>query len=130
MNNARWPLLLLATSGWLTLLVATQAPGGAPLRVTVTVVYLLTCPGAAVLALFRPLLAPRDHTGDAMESVALTVALSVALGILVGEAFFMTGTFTVYRALTVLATITSVAALGVPLTAYRARQAARPKDSA
>ncbi|MFC4060507.1 hypothetical protein ACFOWE_19560 [Planomonospora corallina] len=127
MNTSRWPLLLLATSGWLTLLVATQATGAAPLRVTVTVVYLLTCPGAAVLAFFRPLLSPRDHTGDAMESLALTLALSVALGILVSEVFFMTGTFTVYRALTVLATITSLAALGVPLTAYRARrQAARP----
>ncbi|GGK52848.1 hypothetical protein HS048_30845 [Planomonospora sp. ID91781] len=130
MNTIRWPLLLLASSGWLALLT-TETPGGAPLRVTVTVVFLLTCPGAAVLALFRPLLAPRDHTGDAMESIALTVALSVALGILVSEAFFMTGAFTVYRVLTALATITSLAALGVPLTAYRARRrAARSPEAA
>ncbi|GAA4234853.1 putative membrane protein [Streptosporangium album] len=121
MSKSRWPLLLLATSGWLTLLV-TQVADTGPLRVTVSVVFLLTCPGAAVLALARPLLGRRDHTGDAMESMALTVAISVSVGIIVSEAFFMSGTFTMRAAVTVLAAITSAAALGALFTGWLARR--------
>ncbi|MFJ2031634.1 hypothetical protein [Streptosporangium sp. NPDC087985] len=121
MSRSRWPLLLLATTGWLTLLV-TQVAGVGPLRVTVSVVFLLTCPGAAVLALARPLLGRRDHTGDAMESMALTLALSVSTGIIVSEAFFMSGTFTMRAAVTALAAVTSAASLGALLTGWLARR--------
>lgn len=123
MSGSRWPMPLLAASGWLTLLVTQTADPG-PLRLIVSVVFLLTCPGAAVLALVRPLLGRRDHTGDAMESMALTLALSVALGIIVSEAFFLGGTFTMVRAVTALAALTSVAALGALLTARLARRGA------
>ncbi|MFF5208967.1 hypothetical protein [Streptosporangium sp. NPDC000396] len=121
MNTSRWPTLLLAVSGWLALL-ATQAAGGGVLRVAVSLIFLLTCPGAAVLALVHPFLGPRDHTGDAMESMALTLAISVALGIIVSEAFFLSGTFTMPAAMATLAAITSAAALGSLLTARRARR--------
>ncbi|WP_326824813.1 hypothetical protein OHA77_30060 [Streptosporangium sp. NBC_01639] len=122
MSRSRWPLLLpLAVSGWLTLLV-TQGVEAGPLRITVSVVFLLTCPGAALLALVRPLLDRRDHTGDAMESLALTVALSVSTGIIVSEAFFMSGTFTMRAAVTALAAVTSAAALGALFTGWLARR--------
>ncbi|MFI0421486.1 hypothetical protein [Spongiactinospora sp. 9N601] len=122
---ARWPLLLLAASGWLALLSTGQAAGSAP-RVAVTVLFLLVCPGAAVLALARPLLGPRDHSGDAMESVALTVTVSVALGMLVTAGYYMTGAFTMPRAVMTLAGITTVAALGALVMPGRRRQGERP----
>ncbi|MGV9776298.1 hypothetical protein [Streptosporangium sp. NPDC003464] len=112
-------LLLLAASGWLVLLV-TEVPGAGPVRVAVSVVYLLTCPGAAVLALFRPLLGRRDHAGDALESMALTVALSVSTGVIVSEAFFLSGRFTMPAAVTALAGVTSAAALGALFTTWLA----------
>src|SRR5690606_18066482 len=107
-----WPLLLLAASGWLTLWVTTEAAPGGPLRVIVSVLFLLVCPGASIMALVRPLLGRRDHSGDAMETVALTLAISIGLGMLVSELYFMTGTFEMESTLSVLAGITTTASLG------------------
>jgi uncharacterized membrane protein len=108
---ARWPSVLLALSGWVALLV-TSTPAGSMPRVTVTLAFLLMCPGTALLALARPLLGPRQHSGDAMESVALAFALSIGTAMLVSTVYFMTGTFTLARAVTTLAVITSAAAIG------------------
>ncbi|MDF5757253.1 DUF1616 domain-containing protein [Spongiactinospora sp. TRM90649] len=123
-RRARWPLVLLATTGWLALAATGLAPES-PVRVTATLLFLLLCPGAAVLALVRPLLGPRDHSGDAMESAALTFAISVALGMLVTAGYYMTGTFTMQRAVITLASITSAGALGALVTRpwMRARRA-------
>jgi hypothetical protein len=126
MTFSRVWLLLLAASGWITVLVADTAPG-APLRVVTTIVFLLVCPGAAMIVLIRPLLGRRDHTGDAMESAALTLAISIGLGILVSEAYFLTGTFTMSRAMITLAGITSAAALGALVTTRRLRRAPVPR---
>ncbi|WP_433243033.1 hypothetical protein ACQPYK_39135 [Streptosporangium sp. CA-135522] len=121
MSRSRWPLPLLAASGWLTPLV-TQVANPGPLRIAVSVGFLLLCPGAAVLALVRPLLGRRDHAGDALESLALTLVLSVSIGVIVSEAFFLSGRFTMSAAVTALAAITSVAALGALFTVRRARR--------
>ncbi|MGV9595286.1 hypothetical protein ACWDR1_01325 [Streptosporangium sandarakinum] len=123
-NRPSWPMPLLALTGWLALLV-THVADPSFLRVTVTIVFMLTCPGAAVLALARPLFGRRDHAGDATESTALALALSVAIGMIVSEAFFMSGTFTTDRAMIALASITTVAALGALLTGRLARRSRR-----
>ncbi|WP_113701542.1 DUF1616 domain-containing protein [Nonomuraea lactucae] len=126
MTFSRVSLLLLAASGWLAVLV-TETAAGAPLRVVVTMVFLLLCPGAAVIGLMRPLLGRRDHTGDAMESAALAFAISIGLGMIVSELYFLTATFTMSRALMTLAAFTTVAALGALVTTRRARRAPAPR---
>ncbi|MFI6905848.1 hypothetical protein ACIBKY_31605 [Nonomuraea sp. NPDC050394] len=120
MTFSRVSLLLLGLSGWLAVLVGHLAAGSA-VRVVVTIMFLVLCPGAAVLGLVRPLLGRRDHTGDAMESGALAFAISVGLGMLVSEAYFLTSTFTMDRALITLAAITSAAALAALVTTSRTR---------
>ncbi|MEV4889535.1 hypothetical protein AB0K48_09110 [Nonomuraea sp. NPDC055795] len=120
MTFSRVSLLLLGLSGWLAVLVGHLAAGSA-VRVVVTILFLVLCPGAAVLGLVRPLLGRRDHTGDAMESGALAFAISVGLGMLVSEAYFLTSTFTMDRALITLAAITSAASLAALLTTSRTR---------
>ncbi|MFD9940599.1 hypothetical protein ACFWYW_16485 [Nonomuraea sp. NPDC059023] len=121
MTFSRVSLLLLGLSGWVAVLVGHLAAGSA-VRVVVTILFLVLCPGAAVLGLVRPLLGRRDHTGDAMESGALAFAISVGLGMLVSEAYFLTSTFTMDRALITLAAITSAAALAALITTSRARR--------
>ncbi|MFI6387369.1 hypothetical protein [Nonomuraea sp. NPDC050540] len=120
MTFSRVSLLLLGLSGWLAVLVGHLAAGSA-VRVVVTILFLVLCPGAAVLGLVRPLLGRRDHTGDAMESGALAFAISVGLGMLVSEAYFLTSTFTMDRALITLAAITSAASLAALITTSRTR---------
>lgn len=120
MTFSRVSLLLLGLSGWLAVLVGHLAAGSA-VRVVVTILFLVLCPGAAVLGLVRPLLGRRDHTGDAMESGALAFAISVGLGMLVSEAYFLTSTFTMDRALITLAAITTAAALAALVTTSRTR---------
>ncbi|MFI9558686.1 hypothetical protein [Nonomuraea endophytica] len=122
MTFSRVSLLLLGLSGWLAVLVGHLAAGSA-VRVVVTILFLVLCPGAAVLGLVRPLLGRRDHTGDAMESGALAFAISVGLGMLVSEAYFLTSTFTLDRALITLAAITSLASLAAFITTSRTRAA-------
>ncbi|MFI6296400.1 hypothetical protein ACIBEJ_32745 [Nonomuraea sp. NPDC050790] len=120
MTFSRVSLVLLGLSGWVAVLVGHLAAGSA-VRVVVTIVFLVLCPGAAVLGLVRPLLGRRDHTGDAMESAALAFAISVGLGMLVSEAYFLTGTFTMDRALITLAAATSAVSLLALITTSRAR---------
>ncbi|MFI6498807.1 hypothetical protein [Nonomuraea typhae] len=122
MTFSRLSLLLLGLSGWVAVLATLLSPGS-PICVAVNVVFLLLCPGAAVLGLVRPLLGRRDHTGDAMESAALAFAISIGMGMLVSEAYFLTATFTLERTLITLAAVTSAAALGAAITSARARRA-------
>ncbi|MFI7443306.1 hypothetical protein [Nonomuraea indica] len=126
MTFSRVSLLLLAASGWLAVLVTQAAPGSA-LRVVTTIVFLLVCPGAAVIGLVRPLLGRRDHTGDAMESGALALAISIGLGMIVSELYFLTATFTMSRTLITLAALTSAAALGALVTTRRAHRVPVPR---
>src|SRR5690606_27795644 len=91
-------------------------------RVIASVLFLLVCPGASIMALVRPLLGRRDHSGDAMETVALTLAISIGLGMLVSELYFMTGTFEMESTLSVLAGITTTASLGALGASMRRRR--------
>ena len=106
------PRLILAASGWLAL-AATALPDGSPLRVTIAFAFMLVCPGAAVVRLAAAALerGRARRTIDPLEAGVLTVAVSLAIGALVGEAFFLSHSFTTTRAIVVLAAITSAAAL-------------------
>ena len=106
MTSLRWGL---AASGWLAL-AATVAPAGTPLRVAVTAVFLLVCPGLAAVVPVHPA-ARRGGRVALLEVAVLSVVLSLSLSALVAEAFFLTGTFTARRALLALAVLTSVLAL-------------------
>ncbi|MGW1490327.1 hypothetical protein [Streptomyces sp. NPDC002402] len=105
-----WLRWVLAVSGWLAL-AATVPPAGTPLRVVVTAVFLLVCPGLAAVGPVRP--AARRGAGrvEVLEVAVLSVVLSLSLSVLVAEAFFLSGTFTARRALLALAVLTSVLAL-------------------
>ncbi|MEU3917525.1 hypothetical protein [Streptomyces sp. NPDC029004] len=105
-----WLRWVLAASGWVAL-AATVPPAGAPLRVVVTAVFLLVCPGLAAVGPVRP--AARRGVGrvEVLEVAVLSVVLSLSLSVLVAEAFFLSGTFTARRALLALAVLTTVLAL-------------------
>jgi hypothetical protein len=103
----RWGL---AASGW-PALAATALPPSHPLRVIVTTVFLLLCPGLATgrPAWLRALRGARPTV--LLEAFVLAVMLSLALSALVAEAFFLSDAFTPGRALLALAVITSALAL-------------------
>ncbi|SBT88087.1 hypothetical protein GA0115233_100131 [Streptomyces sp. DI166] len=108
MNGLRWTV---AASGWVAL-AATALPAEFPLRVLVTVVFLLTCPGLAVtLAFARKSFASGAGRAAVLEVTVLAGALSLSISALVAEALFLTEVFTPTRALITLAVITSAAAL-------------------
>jgi len=101
----------LAASGWLAL-AATALPDGSPARIAIAFAFLLLCPGAAAVRLGGAVLdRGRDRSMDLLEAGVLTVAVSLALGALVGEAFFVSHSFTTTRAIAALAAITTVGAL-------------------
>ena len=103
--------LALAASGWLAL-AATALPDGSPARVAIAFAFLLLCPGAAAVRIATAALdRGRGRTMDLLEAGVLTVAVSLALGALVGEAFFISHSFTTTRAIIALAAITTAAAL-------------------
>ncbi|MFI6445778.1 family 16 glycosylhydrolase [Kitasatospora sp. NPDC050543] len=107
------PREALALSGWLAL-AATALPAGlpaGPLRAVVTGVFLLTCPGIAVLLRARPTPAPFTVWPGRLATAVLVVTLSVALSALVAEALFLPGLFTVRRAVAALALLTTVLTL-------------------
>ncbi|WP_328666725.1 hypothetical protein OG905_06925 [Streptomyces sp. NBC_00322] len=107
MTSLRWGL---AASGWLAL-AATVASAGTPLRVVVTAVFLLVCPGLAAVGPVRPEAWRGNGRVAVLEVAVLSVVLSLSLSVLVAEAFFLTGTFSARRALLALAVLTSVLAL-------------------
>ncbi|NGO09053.1 hypothetical protein G5C60_15965 [Streptomyces sp. HC44] len=124
MTRLRWTI---AASGWVAL--ATSAlPASFPLRVFVTVAFLLTCPGLAVTLWFTGG-AFTSGAGRAavLEAAVLTGAISLSLSALVAEALFLSHAFAPTRALLVLAVLSSVAALAPALP--RAKNAVRPAAS-
>ncbi|WAZ25444.1 hypothetical protein STRCI_006945 [Streptomyces cinnabarinus] len=112
MTRLRWAI---AASGWVAL-STTALPAEFPLRVSVTVAFLLTCPGLAV-TVWSNGGTFTSGTGRAavLESAVLAGALSLSVSALVAEALFLGGVFTLTRALLVLALLTSVAALAPAL---------------
>lgn len=102
--------LALAASGWIAL-AATALPDGSPPRVAIAAVFILACPGAALVRLGKAALARRGHAMDRLETGVLTVALSLAVGALVSEAFLISHSYTTTRATITLAVITTLAAL-------------------
>lgn len=99
----------LAVSGWLAL-AATRLPDASAGRIAMALVFLLICPGAAVLRLVTATrCGPRGY--EPLLTAALTVAASLAVATLASEAFFLTGTYTMTRCLCALAALTTAAAL-------------------
>ncbi|WP_367319374.1 hypothetical protein [Streptomyces sp. HUAS ZL42] len=107
MTRLRWGLAL---SGWLAL-AATALPAAGVLRVLVTTVFLLVCPGLAAVRWAWP--APARAAGRValLEAAVLTFVLSLSLAVVIAEALFLSGVFTVARALLALAVVTSTLAL-------------------
>ena len=99
----------LVASGWVAL-AATRLPDASAGRIAVSLVFLLICPGAAVLRVVAATMRGRDRY-EPLLAVALTVAASLAVATLVSEAFYLTGTYTMTRCVCALAALTSVSAL-------------------
>ena len=102
--------IALALSGWIAL-AATRLPAGSPARVTIAALFLLTCPGLALVRIPAAVRARCGRPLEPLETAVLTVALSLAAGALVSEAFYLTDSFTLARAGAALALLTSLAAL-------------------
>ncbi|MGW4804587.1 glycoside hydrolase family 16 protein [Kitasatospora sp. NPDC004272] len=98
--------LLLAGSGWAAL-AATALPAANPLRVAAVAVFLLGCPGAALLRLARPALRP----GEWWSTVVLAVAASAALTALTTETLYLARQFTAARVVLALAVLTTALTL-------------------
>ncbi|MCX4585256.1 hypothetical protein [Streptomyces sp. NBC_01481] len=107
MISLRWGLAL---SGWAALAV-TALPAAHPLRVLVTAVFLLVCPGLAAVQSLRPAARRGRVPAEVLEAAVLSVVVSLALSVLVAEALFLGGTFTARWALLALAVLTSALAL-------------------
>lgn len=99
----------LVLSGWVALAAAAPPAGPMPLQVTVTVAFLLTCPGAAALQLTHP--SRRGRVPEGLEFAVLSVAFSIAIDTLVAEAFYFSHSITTVRAIGALALLTSLMAL-------------------
>jgi hypothetical protein len=99
---------LLAASGWIAL-AATTLPAVSPGRIAASLVFVLICPGAAVMRIVAATMA-KDARYEPMLTAALTVAASLAVVTLVSEAFFLAGNFSMPRCVAVLAALTSLMA--------------------
>ncbi|MER7772741.1 glycoside hydrolase family 16 protein [Kitasatospora sp. NPDC096140] len=100
----------LAASGWLTLAVYTLADAN-PVRVAVSGVFLLCCPGLAAVRSARPRLAAAGAPMGRLESWVMVVALSLAIDTLIIVAFYLTGGFISGWALAAVAGATTLLAL-------------------
>ena len=100
--------ILLALCGWAAL-AATLLPAAGAARIAITLAFLLLGPGAALMGLRRRL-TPRIEP-DKGEDRILTVVLSVCLATLVSEGLYLGHLYTTYRAVGLLAAITTIAAL-------------------
>ena len=99
----RW-WLLLAVSGWATMLGVLLLPPGSVLRVALVFGFVLTCPGLAVCLLLP--------VREAVERWVLAVALSISLAILLNTGLTVVSDGSVPLRLGALALITTVAVLG------------------
>jgi uncharacterized membrane protein len=111
-GGRRYGRFVLAISGWLVVvLVALRV--GSPVRAPVAFLFVLSCPGAAVV---------RNWPGeDGLERLVLAVGVSMALAMIVAETLIETHTWSALLALSALALITTVGSL-LP-------SAARPRRS-
>jgi uncharacterized membrane protein len=94
--------IALASSGWVVL-AATALPSGSIVRAACALVFVLSCPGAALVR-FWP-------DPDVLERTVLAVALSTAIAMLVAEGLVVMGAWSSWLAIVLLATITTAAAL-------------------
>lgn len=108
MNLLRWGL---AMSGWTALAAAILLPEAGALRVLVTTVFLLVCPGLAAARWARPTCGWTGRRTAVLDTAVLAVVLSMSLALLAAEVLFLSGAFTATRVFLVLAVVTSVLAL-------------------
>ncbi|MFF7639452.1 hypothetical protein [Streptomyces canus] len=106
MSPVRWGLAL---SGWAALAAVAFLPEAYVPRVIVTAAFLLACPGLAAVRWARPAWA--GQRAVIVETAVLALVVSMSLSVLVAEALFLSGTFSVRRTLLALAVPTSVLAL-------------------
>ena len=92
----------LAASGWVALMAGLLAPSSV-VRPVAVFGFVLFCPGGALL---------RTWPGkDVLERLTLIVALSTAVALLVAETLIIIHAWTPWGALTILAAVTTVAAM-------------------
>ncbi|WP_051939839.1 hypothetical protein [Phaeacidiphilus oryzae] len=107
--------LLLAATGWLTVLAATELPANSAPRLAVVGLYLFLGPGAALQLPLRPaLMGGRrivERRETRLESWMLAAMLSISALVLVAVGLMMAGGFSALTTLVVLAIITTVGAL-------------------
>lgn len=133
MTPLRWGLAL---SGWAVWAVVTFLPDAVALRTVLVTAFLLVCPGLAASRWARPGAVRGTDRTAVLETGVLSVTVGVSMAVLVVEALFLGGAFTVTRALLALAVATCVLALlprrgvsrrGTPRAAPEA--GARPADA-
>jgi uncharacterized membrane protein len=107
--------LALAASGWFVLGL-TPLPIGGGLRTVAAFIFLLACPGAAVVRHW-----PSE---DGLERCVLAVGVSMALTMVVAETLIVTHAWSAPVALATLAVFTTVGAL-LPVSPRRERRRAR-----
>jgi uncharacterized membrane protein len=93
-------------------LAATLLPAGSLLRSTLVALFLLCCPGIALVSRFWP-------GRDRLEKVVMTIALSISVSVLVTELQTFAGWWQPRASLALLALITTL--LTVPRPLARAR---------
>jgi hypothetical protein len=107
--------LLLAATGWLAVLAATELPAGSAGRLAVIGLFVFLGPGAALQLPLRPALLGRrrivERRTGAVESWMLAGLLSVSALVLVAVGLMMSGGYSALTTLVVLAVITTVGAL-------------------
>ncbi|MFJ5777107.1 hypothetical protein [Streptomyces sp. NPDC093094] len=108
MSPLRWGLAL---SGWAALAVVVLLPDALVLRIVVTTAFLLVCPGLAGSRWARPGPARVMDRTAVLERGVLALTVSMSAAVLVVGPLFLSGWFTVTRALLALAVVTSVLAL-------------------
>jgi uncharacterized membrane protein len=106
----RWSIAL-AASGWVAL-AATLLPAGSVVRSGAVAIFLLCCPG---LALVRRVWPGKDR----LERAVMSVALSVSVAILVTEMQTFAGLWQPRGSVALLALLTTV--LAIPASALRSR---------
>jgi uncharacterized membrane protein len=106
--------LALAASGWFVLGLTTLPIGGG-LRAVAAFIFLLACPGAAVVRHW-----PSE---DGLERFVLAVGVSMALTMVVAETLIVTHTWSAPVGLAILAGFTTAGAL-VPVNPRREKRRA------
>ena len=119
-----------AATGWIALLLVDGLPAAAPLRMAAVAVFLLFCPGLALLRPLRPALFgvrgdPAADDGEdgrgavTAQNLLLVVMLSLSALVAAATALMLAGAFSGSGTLVVLAALTSAAVLCPALPADR-----------